>query len=452
MERNELFKSCPVPKAVAKLSIPTIIGMLVMIIYNMADTFFVGMTNDVNQVASVTVTMPIFMFLMSLGTIFGVGGASLISRYIGSKEMEKTKRASAISFYGSILVSVIYTVVGLIFVDEILKMAGVTENTYAFSKDYLIVLTLGAPFVVLNFSMGQIARAEGLAKEAMIGMMLGTVLNIVLDPILILSFDMGVIGASVATVTANIVSVIYYIKLISSKKSCLSILLKDLKLDKDIIKSIMFIGLPASLNNVLMSLSSILLNNFASYYGDAVVAALGIANRIMLMPVMVLVGLCQGMQPLVGYNYAAKNIDRMKSVLKYVSIVGTVLGVGFTILIYFFGGNMVEMFIKDAETIKVGSDFIKTLIISAPVLGVQFVLNNAFQSMGKAVPSLILSISRQGLIFIPVLFIANYVKGLSGIVYAQPVADIITVIISVILFVITYNKELKSTNKEELAA
>ena len=217
MERNELFENYPVPKAVAKLSVPTILGMLVMIIYNMADTFFVGMTNDVNQVASVTVTMPIFMFLMSLGTIFGVGGASSISRYIGSKEMDKAKTTSAISFYGSIFVSILYMIIGFIFIDGILKIAGVTENTYTFSKGYLMILTLGAPFVVLNFSMGQIVRAEGLAKEAMIGMMLGTILNIVLDPILILNFDMGVMGASIATVTANIISVLYYVKLISSK-------------------------------------------------------------------------------------------------------------------------------------------------------------------------------------------------------------------------------------------
>ena len=452
MERNDLFEKCPIPQAVAKLSVPTIVGMLVMVIYNMADTFFVGMTNDVNQVASVTVTMPIFMLLMSLGTIFGVGGASSISRYMGSKEMDKAKMTSAISFYGSIVVSVLYMIIGLIFMDSILKIAGVTENTYSFSKDYLMVLTLGAPFVVLNFSMGQMARAEGLAKEAMTGMMLGTILNIILDPILILVLDMGVMGASMATVAANVVSVLYYIKLISSKKSCLSISLKYLKLDKEIIKSIMFIGLPASLNNVLMSLSSILLNNFAVSYGDAVVAALGIANRLMMLPVMVLVGLCQGIQPLIGYNYAAKNIDRMKSVLKYVSILGSILGVVFTILIYFFGGKMVEMFIKDAETIKVGSTFIKTLIISAPVLGVQFVLNNTFQTMGKAVPSLILSISRQGLIFIPVLFIANSILGLNGIVCAQPIADILTVIISIVLFAITYKKELKYENKEELVA
>lgn len=443
MERNELFEKYPVHKAVAKLSIPTIIGMIVTIIYNMADTFFVGMTNDVNQVASVTITMPIFMLLMSLGTIFGVGGASSISRYIGSKEIEKAKTTSAISFYGSIIVSSIYMIIGLIFVDSILKITGVTENTYAFSRDYLIVLTLGAPFIVLNFSMGQITRAEGLAKEAMIGMMLGTILNIILDPILILNYNMGVIGASIATVVANIVSVIYYIKLISSKKSSLSISLKDLKLDKEIIKSIIFIGLPASLNNFLMSFSSILLNNFAISYGDAVVAALGIANRIMLLPIMVLVGLCQGMQPLVGYNYAAKNIDRMKSVLKFVATVGTILGVFFTILIFAFGGNMVAAFIKDSETISIGTRFIRTLIISTPILGIQFVLNNAFQAMGKAIPSLILSISRQGLIFIPVLFIANS-WGLGGIVYAQPIADIITVFISAVLFKITYNKELKT--------
>ena len=449
MKRNELFESSPMPQAVMKLSLPTIIGMLVMVIYNMADTFFVGMTNDVNQVASVTVTMPVFMLLMSLGTIFGVGGASSISRYLGSKEMEKAKRTSAISFYGSIFLSLVYMVIGFIFMDKILGVAGVTENTYEFSKSYLMVLTLGAPFVVLNFAMGQIARAEGLAKEAMVGMVLGTVLNIVLDPILIMWFKMGVVGASIATVLANVVSVLYYIKLISGKKSCLSIALKDLKFDKEIIKGILFIGAPASLNNLLMSLSSILLNNFAVFYGDVVVASLGIVNRIMLLPIMVTIGLCQGIQPLIGYNYASKNINRMKEAMKFVSVLGTIMGIGFTIFLLVFGEKMVGMFINDSETVKIGSDFIKIIIISAPFLAVQFVLSSTFQAMGKAVPSLILSISRQGLIFMPVLFIANTVLGLNGIVLAQPVADIITVVIAIVLFTVIYNKELKHEIEED---
>lgn len=452
MERNELFERCPIPQAVSKLSIPTVIGMLVMVIYNMADTFFVGMTNDVNQVASVTVTMPVFMLLMSLGTIFGVGGASSISRYIGSKKIDKAKTTSSLSFYGSVTISILCMIITLLFMEQILNIMGATENTYNYAKEYLTVLTIGAPFVVLSFSMGQITRAEGLAKEAMIGMLLGTILNIVLDPILILHLKMGVTGASVATVIANIVSVLYYIKLISSKKSILSISSKDLKLDKEIIKSILFIGLPSSLNNLLMSLSSILVNNFAVSYGDMVVASLGIVNRIMLLPIMVLVGLCQGVQPLIGYNYASKNIDRMKNVLKFVATLGTALGIGFAILIYTFGGNMIAMFIKDSEAIKIGSEFIKITIISAPVLGIQFVLNNAFQAMGKAVPSLILSISRQGVIFIPTLFLANAILGLNGIVYAQPIADILTTIISAILFGITYKKELKQLDiKEEIA-
>ena len=447
MERNELFETCPVPKAIMKLSLPTIIGMLVMVVYNMADTLFVGMTNDVNQVASVTITMPIFMLLMSLGTIFGVGGASCISRYIGSKEMDRAKTTSAISFYGSILLSLVYMILVFVFMDKVLGIAGVTENTYSFSKSYLTVVTMGAPFIVLGFSLGQIARSEGLAKEAMVGMLLGTILNIVLDPILIIGLKMGVTGAALATVVANIISVIYYIILISSKKSCLSISLKDLKLDKEIIKSILFIGMPASLNNLLMSISSVLLNNFAASYGDMVVAALGVANRIMLLPVMVLVGLCQGMQPLIGYNYASNNIKRMKEALKFVSLVGTILGIGFTVFLLTFGGKMVSMFINDAETVKIGSDFIKIIVMSAPFLGVQFVLNNAFQAMGKAVPSLILSISRQGLIFVPVLFIANSVLGLNGIVLAQPVADIITVLMSIILFIGVYKKELRDTEE-----
>lgn len=451
MNRNEIFESYPIPKALASLSIPTIMGMLVMIIYNIADTFFVGLTNDVNQIASVTLTTPVFMLLMALGGIFGVGCGSYISRLMGKKDFEKVKNTSAFGFYGGLTVGLIYLILGMIFMPQILKMLGATENTYAFSKAYLNILTLGAPFVMLSFSMGQTIRAEGFSKEAMIGMMIGTILNIVLDPIFILVFDMGVAGAGLATIISNIVSVIYYAIHMLSKKSSLSISIKDVKVDKELLTSVLAIGAPASLNNLLMSVSGILLNNFAVSYGDTVLASLGVVNRLMLFPVMILVGLCQGAQPLIGYNYASKNYKRMNGVIKLTAIIGTIMGVVFTGVLVLFGEYAVKAFLQESKAIELSVQFLRVVVMSVPILGIQFILTGVFQATGKAVPSLILSISRQGLIFVPVLFIGNAIAGLNGIVYAQPVADIVTTFVGVVLFKVAMKgiKEIKENDIKE---
>lgn len=450
MKRNEIFESYPIPKALASLSIPTIMGMLVMIIYNIADTFFVGLTNDVNQIASVTLTTPVFMLLMALGGVFGVGCGSYISRLMGSKDFEEVKNTSAFAFYGGLVVGLIYLVLGTIFMPQILKLLGATENTYAFSSAYLNILTLGAPFVILSFSMGQIIRAEGFSKEAMIGMMLGTILNIVLDPIFILIFDMGVAGAGLATILSNIVSVLYYAVHMLNKKSSLSISMKDMKVTKEMLSSVLAIGAPASLNNLLMSISGILLNNFAVSYGDTVLASLGVVNRLMLFPVMIIVGLCQGAQPLIGYNYASKNYERMKGVVKLTAIVGTIMGVVFTAVLVIFGEYAVKAFLQESEAVALSVQFLRVVIMSVPILGIQFILTVVFQATGKAVPSLILSISRQGLIFVPVLFIGNAVAGLNGIVYAQPIADIVTTAVGVVLFKIAMKEVVSIKQEDEL--
>ena len=333
---------------------------------------------------------------------------------------------------------------------QILKLLGATENTYAFSSAYLNILTLGAPFVILSFSMGQIIRAEGFSKEAMIGMMLGTILNIVLDPIFILVFDMGVAGAGLATILSNIVSVLYYAVHMLNKKSSLSISMKDMKVTKEMLSSVLAIGAPASLNNLLMSISGILLNNFAVSYGDTVLASLGVVNRLMLFPVMIIVGLCQGAQPLIGYNYASKNYERMKGVVKLTAIVGTVMGVVFTAILVIFGEYAVKAFLQESEAVALSVQFLRVVIMSVPILGIQFILTVVFQATGKAVPSLILSISRQGLIFVPVLFIGNAVAGLNGIVYAQPIADIVTTAVGVILFKIAMKEVVSIKQEDEL--
>jgi len=432
--KNDIFENQSIPKAVGSLALPTIMGMLVMIVYNLAGTFFVGQLHDANQVAAITITMPVFLLLMAFGSLFGVGGGSYISILLGKKEGEEAKQAASVAFYGILAIGVICMLAGLLFMPQILHLSGASDNTYEYAKGYLMIIAVGSPAIVASFALGQIIRAEGAAKQAMAGMMIGTVINIALDPIFILWLGMGVTGAAVATVIANIISVFYYIYYFVKNDSQLSISFKKFVLNKAILKAIFSIGTPASINSLLMSTSNIILNNFAVHYGDNVVAALGVVSRVVLIPIMLLFGLCQGVQPLIGYNYAANNRKRMISIINFTALWGTAIGTIFALLLYWMGKRTIEVFINDPVVVDLGENFLQVILLSIPFLGIQFLLTTSFQAMGKGIPSLWLSISRQGILFIPILIIANAWGGLKGVIYAQPMADIMTTVLAVVLF------------------
>lgn len=431
MKRSDIFEVYPIPKAVWSLSLPLMMGMLITVIYNIAGAFFVGQLNDVNKVAAIAISMPISMLLMACGTIFGIGGGSYISRMLGLKDYKKIREASSFSFYAAIALGILCTILGLLFMPQILSLSGASEGTYNYAKSYLSIIAACSPLVILSFSLGQIVRSEGAPKESMFGMILGTVLNIVLDPILILFLHLGVTGAAIASVVANAVSVIYYCRFFLKKNSLVSLSIKDFSLDKPMLISIFSIGLPASLNSVLMSISSVVMNNFAVSYGNQVVAALGVIGRLNMLPVLLLIGLAQGIQPLIGYNFATRNFDRMKQALRYTSICGIIIGTVFTVIYFFGASHAIRFFINDPEVISLGTKFIRRIILSIPILSVLFVITAAFQAFGMAVPSLILSISRQGLFFIPLLIILNKFIGLNGLVYAQPLTDILSILFGI---------------------
>lgn len=443
---KELFEEYPIPKAIRKLAMPTILGMLVSIIYNMADTFFVAQTQDQNQVAAVTLCLPIFILLMSFGNIFEIGGGSYVSRLLGEKDFKKIKNVTSFSFYGCIAVSIICTLILIIFIEPILKFIGTSQNTYNFAKSYLVVIALGAPFVCLQTAFGGIVRAEGASKQAMIGMMIGTVLNIVLDPIMILNMNMGVKGAALATIIGNIASCIYYIYYFMFKKTCLSINIKDFALQSSIIKNILVIGIPVSLNTVLISGANIILNNFAAYYSDTVVTALGISGRINMIAIMLLLGLSQGSQPFIGYNFAAKNYTRMNQAIKFGIICSIIIGTTTFLVTFIFAEPIVKMFLKDPEVVKYGKYFIRANMSACTILGIQFILMSTFQAMGKGGSALVVSLCRQGFAFVPAIIIGNMLFKLNGIVWAQPFSDIVSVFISSIMYLIIH-KNMKNSGE-----
>ena len=448
-KKIELFENYPVHKALMTLALPTILGMLVNVFYNMVDTFFVGKTGDPNQVAAVSLCMPIYLLLMAFGNIFGIGGGSYISRKLGAKDYESVKKISSFAFYASIIVGFISMAVYLIFMKDILKISGASPNTYQFSKDYLVIVAFGAPFVVNQMAMGQIVRAEGSSKEAMIGMMIGTVVNIILDPIMILYMNMGVAGAALATIIGNACSTVYYIYHILRKKSFLSIHFKDFSMHKDILINVFSIGIPVSINNILMSASNILINNLAAGYSDNVVAGLGVAQRIFTLVVLVFIGLSQGLQPFVGYNFASKNYKRMNAAIKISCVVSVVIGFLLLGLSLIFGRWSVGVFINNEEVIDYGVKFLVASYAIAPIIGFQFVFMSTFQALGKSIPSLVLSLSRQGIAFVPTILIGTKLFGINGIIWAQPIADIVSVALATVMYIYIYRKMKRKALEEE---
>ncbi|WKY45890.1 MATE family efflux transporter [Eubacteriaceae bacterium ES2] len=438
--KQDLFEKYPIPKAVMTLAIPTMLSMLVTIVYNMADTFFVGQTGDPNQVAAVTLVMPIFFLLMAFGNIFGIGGGAYISRLLGERRTDDIKHTSSFNFYGAIIIGIIGMLIFLLFMEPILSIAGASENTMGFATGYLRIIAIGAVVVTLQCTLSQIVRSVGAAKESMIGMMLGTIINIVLDPIMILSLNMGVVGAAWATIIGNACAVVYFIFYIIRHSDVLSISPKDFRIEQSILKNTFAIGIPASINNVLMSFSMMILNNFASAYGDVIIASLGVAGRVFSIVVMLSIGLGMGVQPFIGYNYAQKKYTRMNDAIKFTAIVGIIMGTVIMIVVMFFSTDIVTFFINDPEVILNGSHMLIIQMLVSPILILQFIVTTVYQALGKAVPSLILTVTRQGLAFFPVLIIGSSLFGLQGIIWAQPLADVFSVILAVAMYTVTYRK------------
>lgn len=439
-KKIEIFEKLSVPKAVASLALPTVLSMLVTVVYNMVDTYFVGQTGDPNQVAAVSIVMPLFMVLMSIGNIFGIGGTSLISRVLGEGDKKKVKSISSFCFYSAIVFGIVMIGVFLIGMPVLLKLIGASDHTWTFASNYLTWISIGAPLIILSIALSNIIRSEGAAKAAMIGMVLGTVTNIILDPIMILALNMGVTGAAIATVIGNLVTVVFYILYILMGESILSISPKDFRVSDGILKEVFLIGLPASLNNLLMSAASIFLNNFLVSYGDVPVAAMGVAMKANMLVFMLQIGIAMGVQPLIGYNYGSGNIKRMKAVISFSILCTVMIGTILTVIYYFTAEEIIKVFISDLSVIEYGVPMLRALMTIGPFIGILFVFMSTFQAMGKAIPALILSLSRQGLVFIPALYLSNYLLGLNGIIYAQPIADIASIVMALLLFLFIKKK------------
>lgn len=442
---TEIFKNAPIPKAVLANVIPSVISMLMVLAYNLADTFFIGQTKNPLMVAAVSIATPAFLLFMAIGMLFGVGGTSLISRSLGEGNPEKAKHVSAFCFWTGTGIGVLGMIAMWCFLTPICLIVGASQDTMEYTKQYISIVALGVPFLIVSNSFSNIIRAEGKANQAMIGMIVGNLTNIVLDPIMILGFGWGIRGAAIATVVGNMCGAGYYIFHLISKRSSLSIRLKDYMVGNKIAQGVLLIGIPASLNSILMSTSNIMINRSMTAHGDMAVAGLGVAMKVNLIVVMLLIGIGVGIQPLLGYCYGARNKKRFIGVIKFSLVLVIGLGVTMTVICYTFAGDLVRAFLDNQDAFGYSLEFVRLLMLSGPILGVLFVFMNTLQAMGAAFPSLILSVSRQGLIYLPILKIFETVfDEAKMLVLAQPVTDYIASTLAVILFIIAYKKAFKN--------
>ena len=428
---TDLFEKAPVPKAVATMAVPTMISMLVVVIYNMADTFFIGQTKDPLQVAAVSLATPVFMIFMALGHLFGIGGSSAISRALGERRKDRAWHISSFCCYGSLGLGVMVAVISVLGMEQILHLIGASENTIGFARQYLTIISIGAPTIMFSTAFANILRGEGASRESMVGNLLGTIVNIILDPVMILGLGWGVSGAALATIIGNIAACFFYISYYVRGKSMLSIHVKDFRMGEGIAASVAAIGIPASLNNILMSFANIILNQALVGYGDTPVAAMGVALKSNMLVVLLQIGLCVGIQPLIGYNYGSGNKKRLMQVFKFTGVVSVIMGMLLTLFMIIARKTMIQVFINDAEVVSYGIRMVVALQLSAPFIGILFLCINTIQGMGKALPSLILTVCRQGLIFIPLIFILNALLGLDGVIYAQPAADYLSILVGI---------------------
>lgn len=446
-KREKIFASYPIPKAVAALALPCVLSNIVNVIYNMADTYFVSLMEDTNATAAVSITMPVFLFFVAFGNIFGVGGSAYISRSLGAGKRERVKQISSFCVFSSIGAGVLLLSLILIFINPLVSGLGASAGAVSeYSRDYLKYIALGGPLIVTSITASNLIRGEGAAKESMIGMMIGTVTNIILDPVMILIFDMGVGGAAIATVIGNLASVVYYAFYLIRGNSILSCNPKRFYAGDRIASNVIPIGVPAAINNILMSLSNIILNNLMKDYGEAAVAALGIAMKVNMLIVFVQMGMGMGIQPLIGYSFGAKNIKRLKGTIKFTILCTVIFGTILSVLYFIFTSSIINLFNGENDPLvtEYGVKILRALIITGPFIGIMFAFNFAFQGMGKPVPSLVLSLGRQGLIFLPVVIIMNRIFAFDGIIYAQPAADLICVVLSAIMFAVIVSKQKKA--------
>lgn len=444
-DKTELFERMPVGKAVMIMSIPTILSSLVMVIYNLADTYFVGMLNDPVQNAAVTLASPVLLAFNAVNNLFGVGTSSMMSRALGRKDYDTVRKSSAFGFYCALFCGVLFSIAYTLFRGKILLVLGADTETISATAAYLQwTTTCGAAPAILNVVMAYLVRSEGSSLHASIGTMSGCLLNIILDPLFILPWglNMGAAGAGLATFLSNCVACGYFFVLlfIRRKNTYVCIAPSQFRPTKQIVMGVCGVGIPASIQNLLNVTGMTVLNNFTSSYGSDAVAAMGIAQKVNMVPMYIGMGFSQGLMPLMSYNFASENVRRMKELLLFTAR----LVVGFLVVVvagYYFGApQLIMLFMKNETIVAYGTRFLRAMCLSIPFLCVDFLAVGVFQACGMGTHSLVFALMRKIALEIPALYILNYFFPLYGLAYAQLVAEMVLAVAAVVVLLRMFKK------------
>ena len=430
-QKFEMMTEAPIPGLIGRLAVPTIISMLITSFYNMADTFFVGKIGT-SATAAVGVVFPVMAIIQALGFFCGHGSGNSISRHLGSKDIQSARELAATGFFLAFALGILLMVLGLIFLDPLSHLLGSTETIFPYTRDYLRFILLGAPYMTAQLVLNNQLRFQGNAFYAMIGITSGGVLNVILDPIFIFVFDLGISGAAIATILSQFVS--FCLLLVGLRVSkCIPIHLRNVRLTALRLREIMGGGLPSLFRQGLGSITTTTLNIAANPYGDAAIAAMSVVSRIMMFANSALIGFGQGFQPVCGFNYGADKYDRVKEAFWFCVKVSTAVLLGLAVLGGFLSGHLIWIFRNDPDVIQIGTTALRFQCVTFALNGWIIMNNMMMQTMGKTVPATILAASRQGLFFIPALLILPQFLGLTGIQCAQAVSDIFTFALTTLL-------------------
>ncbi|MBW3080808.1 MATE family efflux transporter [Bifidobacterium saguinibicoloris] len=467
---SELFERAPIPKAYFALAMPVVLSMLVTLVYNMVDTYFIAHTGDTAMVAGVSLTAPVFTVMIALGDIFGLGGSSVISRLFGRHRFADGRRLSVFCFYAAIATGILIVVLGLVFRDPMLALLGATADTWESASEFYTLIIIGSPFIIVSMTPTNMLRTEGHAVQSMIGSVAGTVINVALNPLFIHVFGWGAAGSAGATVIANILTDAYFVWFLLKRSPNLSI---DPRLmfrssgtsDKDDgdgtvdvsvdaadntaaarttragrlditsreIRDILVIGIPSAITNLTQSVGMVMVNLFLLPYGTDAVAAMGIALKVVMIAVLVFVGFAFGAQPLIGYNYGARNMTRLAGVMRFAYTFLCSFALVMTVVLSLCDRLLMRFFIAGGKIITLGAGMLRVQLLSLVCVAVVMVTTCTFQSTGKALGAFLLSIGRQGVVLALTLFVGSRVAGYAGVIAAQALADLITAVLAVML-------------------
>ncbi len=437
---EKLFQQDSVWKAIFSMAIPALLTIVIMIFYNMADMFFIAQLGDTAKVASVSIISPVFNIIMALATMIGVGGSAMIAGAFGAGDQEKAKNISSLCFYSAMILGAVTTVLLFALQKPLLTMLGTKPDMWADSRTYLLILSCGTVFMLISSAMGMLLRAEGAVKEGMYGNLAGTITNIILDPLFILVFGWGVAGVAVATVIGNIVSTSYYIWFVKRRAAVLSLEPRHALAEPREILPVMALGLPNAASTVLSGFASTFANNLLAQHGTDAIAAAAAAGKASMLISMVQMGICMGVQPMMAYCYGARNLPRLKETLKKTGLLTACIGIVTMLICFIFRGPIISLFLKEPTVANMGQHYMLYVMAGAPFLGLVYISTNFLQATKKAASAIIVSLLRQGLLLIPLLFLLHALFGFYGLATAHMAADMAAAVIATIIFIVQYKR------------